>query len=219
VEWEVEYTDEFAAWWDSLTEDEQVDVNAKVILLQKTGPNLAHPHADVIRSSRHPNMKELRIQHAGRPYRILFAFDPRRFAILLIGGDKTGNIRWYEIFFPIADSYTTGTSKALRKKENSYGEELQESSSKNVSRSTRPQRKKGRENALGNGPRRTTRGDGPYARDAGRYTSTQTSFDLEDGTALRHVHQHIEQDHRGNGRRASDHCQHAERKSADSPIH
>jgi hypothetical protein len=48
-------------------------------------------------------MKELRTQHAGRPYRTLFAFDPRRVAILLIGGDKTGNGRWYEEFVPRAD--------------------------------------------------------------------------------------------------------------------
>jgi hypothetical protein len=48
-------------------------------------------------------MKELRIQHSGRPYRVLFAFDPRRCAILLIGGDKTGNDRWYDEFVPMAD--------------------------------------------------------------------------------------------------------------------
>jgi hypothetical protein len=48
-------------------------------------------------------MKKLRIQHAGRPYRVLYAFDPRRFAILLVGGDKTGNDRWYEEFVPVAD--------------------------------------------------------------------------------------------------------------------
>jgi len=48
-------------------------------------------------------MRELRIQHAGRPYRVLYAFDPRRSALILIGGDKTGNDRWYEVFVPIAD--------------------------------------------------------------------------------------------------------------------
>ena len=48
-------------------------------------------------------MRELRIQHSGRPYRILYAFDPKRIAVLLIGGDKTGNAHWYEIFVPIAD--------------------------------------------------------------------------------------------------------------------
>jgi len=48
-------------------------------------------------------MKELIVQHAGRPYRILFAFDPRRSAILLLGGDKTGHDRWYEEYVPRAD--------------------------------------------------------------------------------------------------------------------
>ena len=48
-------------------------------------------------------MRELRVQHQGRPYRVLYAFDPRRAAILLIGGDKTGNERWYDEFVPIAD--------------------------------------------------------------------------------------------------------------------
>jgi hypothetical protein len=53
-------------------------------------------------------MKELRIQHSGRPYRVLFAFDPRRCAILLIGGDKTGNDRWYENSFRSRTDSTTG---------------------------------------------------------------------------------------------------------------
>jgi hypothetical protein len=48
-------------------------------------------------------MKELIIQYAGKPYRVLYAFDPRRVAILLIGGDKTGDKGWYERFVPIAD--------------------------------------------------------------------------------------------------------------------
>ena len=48
-------------------------------------------------------MRELRVQHAGRPYRILYAFDPRRAAIMLLGGDKTGDKRWYEVQVPIAD--------------------------------------------------------------------------------------------------------------------
>jgi hypothetical protein len=103
TEWPVEYTDDFEDWWVSLTEAEQEDVAAKVILLQRLGPALPRPHADAVQSSTHPNMKELRIQHAGRPYRVLYAFDPRRCAILLIGGDKTGNDRWYEIFVPRAD--------------------------------------------------------------------------------------------------------------------
>jgi len=56
-----------------------------------------------ISSSKHSHMRELRIQHEGRPYRLLYAFDPKRAAVLLIGGDKTGADRWYEIFVPLAD--------------------------------------------------------------------------------------------------------------------
>jgi len=48
-------------------------------------------------------MRKLRIQHGGRPYRVLYAFDPRRKAVLLIGGEKTGDSRWYEVFVPFAD--------------------------------------------------------------------------------------------------------------------
>ena len=49
-------------------------------------------------------MRELRVQHHGRPYRVLYAFDPRRVGILLLGGDKTGDIRWYEKYVPQADA-------------------------------------------------------------------------------------------------------------------
>ncbi|HEU4644582.1 MAG TPA: type II toxin-antitoxin system RelE/ParE family toxin [Burkholderiales bacterium] len=101
--WEVEYTDEFGDWWNGLTEAEQVSVDASVQLLEARGPRLGYPHSSGIAGSRHPRMRELRIQHRGRPYRVLYAFDPRRAAILLIGGDKTGEGRWYETFVPLAD--------------------------------------------------------------------------------------------------------------------
>ena len=103
MEWEVEFTDEFGLWWDGLNEGEQDSVAEVVRLLERHGPLLSRPYADTVRSSRHANMKELRIQHAGRPYRVLFAFDPRRSAMLLLGGDKTGDARWYEKFVPRAD--------------------------------------------------------------------------------------------------------------------
>ena len=61
-------------------------------------------------------MKELRTQHRGRPYRTLFAFDPRRVAVLLIGGDKTGNDRWYEEFVPRADKIYAEHLRAIEKK-------------------------------------------------------------------------------------------------------
>ena len=101
--WEIEFTDEFGAWWNSLSEDEQESVAASVELLRRLGPNLPRPQADVLKGSKHSNMKELRTQHQGRPIRTLFAFDPRRSAILLIGGDKTGDDRFYERMIPLAD--------------------------------------------------------------------------------------------------------------------
>jgi hypothetical protein len=74
---------------------------ATVQLLEQRGPSLGYPHS--VNGSKHSHMRELRTQHAGRPYRTLYAFDPRRMAILLIGGDKTGDNRWYEVHVPIAD--------------------------------------------------------------------------------------------------------------------
>jgi hypothetical protein len=75
--------------------------------LQESGPALTRPQADTIHGSNYRNMRELRIQHRGRPYRVLYAFDPRRVGVLLIGGDKTGNSRWYEEFVPKADAIYT----------------------------------------------------------------------------------------------------------------
>jgi hypothetical protein len=104
MRWEVEYTDEFGAWWDGLSEDEQDSINFGVRLLQERGPHLKRPHADTLDDSKYPNMKELRCQHEGRPYRVLYAFDPRRIGIMLIGGDKTGNPDWYQEYIPKADA-------------------------------------------------------------------------------------------------------------------
>jgi len=101
--WEVEFTDEFGAWWDGLTEGEQDAVAASVTVLRQLGPGLPRPHSDTIKDSKHANMKELRTQCQGRPIRTFYAFDPRRSAILLIGGDKTGNDRFYEEMVPLAD--------------------------------------------------------------------------------------------------------------------
>ena len=103
MEWEVEYTDEFGKWWNTLTGEEQVDVAAVVGLLEKKGPTLSYPYSSDVKSSKFKQMRELRIQHKGNPYRVLYAFDPKRTAILLIGGSKKGDERWYEKFVPISD--------------------------------------------------------------------------------------------------------------------
>ena len=69
----------------------------------RLGIELKFPHSSGVSGSRYAQMRELRIQHQGRPYRVLYAFDPQRNAVLLIGGDKTGNEQWYETSVPLAD--------------------------------------------------------------------------------------------------------------------
>lgn len=118
---EVEYTDEFEDWWNSLDADEQETVNAYVEMLEVLGVGLGYPYSSDIRGSRHSQMRELRPQHKGRPLRILYAFDPRRMAILLIGGDKTGNKRWYEKFVPIADKLYDAHIEELKKEGSTNG--------------------------------------------------------------------------------------------------
>jgi hypothetical protein len=113
--WKVEYTDEFGRWWKTLTEQEQIDLVASVELLEQFGPQLPRPHADTIKGSKHSNMKELRTQSQGRPLRTFYAFDPRRSAILLIGGDKTGDNRFYEKMIPLADRLYDDHLKELKK--------------------------------------------------------------------------------------------------------
>jgi hypothetical protein len=102
--WNVELNDEFKDWFEGLDDDEQESVAYAVDLLAERGPHLQFPHSSSIERSRHGHMRELRIQHKGRPYRALYAFDPRRTAILLLGGDKTGDDRWYEEQVPKADA-------------------------------------------------------------------------------------------------------------------
>lgn len=113
--WEVEYTDEFDGWWNGLDEEEQDAVARSVEVLRQLGPSLGRPHADTVEGSRHSNMKELRTQCGGHPFRTFFAFDPRRFAILLIGGDKTGDNRFYERMIPVADDLYDTHLRELRK--------------------------------------------------------------------------------------------------------
>ena len=102
--WTVEYTDEFGDWWTELSDTQQDRVAATVKLLEESGPSLPFPFSSGIKGSRHAHMRELRVQSRGNPLRIFYAFDPRRAAILLIGGDKTGKSRFYEELLPVADA-------------------------------------------------------------------------------------------------------------------
>src|SRR5256885_9593984 len=103
MSWRVEYTDELGAWYEELPEEAQNAIDRTVGLLEAKGPQLPFPHSSGVQGSRHPHMRELRVQSGGRPIRGFYAFDPRRTAILLIGGDKTGDDRFYRRMIATAD--------------------------------------------------------------------------------------------------------------------
>jgi hypothetical protein len=112
--WEVETTDAFDDWWQKLTEQEQDDVAAAVELLGERGAHLPLPHSSGIEGSRFSHMRELRIQSHGDPIRVFYAFDPRRVAVLLIGGIKTGKEkRFYKEYVPRADTLYEEHLKSL----------------------------------------------------------------------------------------------------------
>lgn len=112
--WKVDYA-HIAEWLASLDADTRNCVAAAVEILSEQGPALGRPLVDTVKGSRHKNMKELRPTSPGMSeFRILFAFDPRRKAILLLGGDKSGETvkasakaakwaKWYRKAIPEAD--------------------------------------------------------------------------------------------------------------------
>lgn len=113
--WEVEYTDEFEAWWDQLSIGEQESIAAVVGVLEQLGPQLSFPYSSDIKSAKKHAIRELRIQHCGDHYRVLYAFDPRRMAILLLGGDKSGDDGWYDVNVPRAEELFDDHLAELRK--------------------------------------------------------------------------------------------------------
>jgi hypothetical protein len=92
-------------------------VTRNVGLLEAKGTTLGHPHSSAIKGSKYA-LHELRVQSGGRPLRVFYAFDPKRQAVLLLGGDKTGDGRFYERFVPQAESiWETYLSEISREKE------------------------------------------------------------------------------------------------------
>lgn len=101
--WQIEGTDEFAAWYEGLSEAQSESVDTAIQALELGGPALGRPFVDTLKGSRHSHMKELRPRPGN--LRIIFAFDPRQSAILLLGGDKTGQWNeWYRKTIPTADA-------------------------------------------------------------------------------------------------------------------
>lgn len=103
MEYKINLTEECEQWLLGLNDKEQVDVLAVIKLLEELGPHLGYPYSSKINGGKHSHLRELRVQHKGKPYRILYAFDPRRMAILLIGGNKGGDDRWYKKNIPVAE--------------------------------------------------------------------------------------------------------------------
>ena len=104
MSWNVEFTDEFGGWYGTLAEPVQDDIDRVVGLLEAKGAQLPFPYSSGIAGSRHAHLRELRVQSGGEPYRVFYAFDLRRTAILLIGGNKVGDDRFYDTMIPVADA-------------------------------------------------------------------------------------------------------------------
>ncbi|MBI2944300.1 MAG: type II toxin-antitoxin system RelE/ParE family toxin [Candidatus Wallbacteria bacterium] len=95
-------TDEMLAWYRELTVSEANAVDRSVRLLAEMGVALEHPHSSSIKSSRYP-LRELRATAGHSELRVIYAFDPRRDAALIIGGNKSGNARFYDQIVPVAE--------------------------------------------------------------------------------------------------------------------
>jgi hypothetical protein len=117
MEWVVEIGDEFEPEFDTFRADVQVEILALSGLLQKFGPQLGRPRVDTLKGSRYSRMKELRFSAADGEWRVAFAFDPKRRAILLIAGDKSGKSekRFYRELIRRADDRFTSHLARLKK--------------------------------------------------------------------------------------------------------
>ena len=114
--WQVDYTDDFGEWWENQTVEVQEKIYKVVSLLEIHGPTLGYPHSSDIKGASIA-MRELRTQYDGHPYRVLYVFDPNRSAVLLIGGDKTGDTRWYERMVPVAERIYQEYLKELKEEQ------------------------------------------------------------------------------------------------------
>ncbi len=120
VKWAVEVADEFEPEFEALHEDVRTEILALSLVLEEFGPQLGRPRVDTLSGSRHANMKELRFSAADGEWRVAFAFDPRRKAILLVAGDKSGGSekRFYRELIRKADERFDAHLARLRKERN-----------------------------------------------------------------------------------------------------
>ena len=113
--WSIERTDEIISWIKEFDDDTKETILKSLFILREIDPSLGRPHVDSVKGNKHQNMKELRIQSKQRLFRIFFAFDLGRNAILLIAGDKRGDRHFYQKMIPIADRLYDKHLDKLRK--------------------------------------------------------------------------------------------------------
>ena len=119
MRWKVDLHDDFVPEYRALRKNVQEELLAHVGLLEQFGPELGRPRADTLNGSRHQNMKELRFDAADGVWRVAFAFDPNRKAILLVAGDKSGGSekRFYRQLIEKADErFDTHVARIKRQK-------------------------------------------------------------------------------------------------------
>ena len=104
--WDIEFHADFDPEYEALAEAVQDELLAQLKLLETFGPQLGRPRVDTLKGSEHANMKELRFDAAGGVWRFAFAFDPKRKAIVLCGGDKSGGSekKFYKVLLRKADA-------------------------------------------------------------------------------------------------------------------
>ena len=119
MSWEVLFYSEFDPEYEALPEDVQDELLAQLKLLQQFGPHLGRPRVDTLNASKHANMKELRFDAADGAWRFAFAFDPKRRAVVLVGGDKSGGgeKRFYRQLIAKADERFSKHLIEIRKEE------------------------------------------------------------------------------------------------------
>jgi hypothetical protein len=188
--WDVEHTDLFSAWWAGLTEKERESVDKTIYLLENVGPQLPYPYSSQVKGSQFGRMRELRIQHAGRPFRVLYIFDPMRTGILLLGGDKTGKDRWYAVNIPRADALYRAHLARLDQEGVNDGEKIFRVARADVTRITRPGRAGSQRSDRGNGALRIASCDGFFAGRSGNRDEREATERRKARAANGHVRLH-----------------------------
>ncbi|HNG73407.1 MAG TPA: type II toxin-antitoxin system RelE/ParE family toxin [Candidatus Obscuribacter sp.] len=113
--YELVLLDNFVVWLDEQEEERRIKILGHLDLLEERGPLLGRPYVDTIKGSKIPNLKELRVQHKTEPIRILFAFDPKQQAVIILGGSKQADKRWYDTNIPISEKLFFEHLEKLRK--------------------------------------------------------------------------------------------------------